>query len=122
MTDSSHAAAGRFRGVRFSGDNMTTDRTGLPRLALAFTIATSAICAAPHFAYAQEANKPQSFRFDLKPGSLGETLARYSDVCGVQLVYSSDLVKGMQSAGLAGEFSATEALTRLLQGSGLTAC
>lgn len=38
-----------------------------------------------------------------------------------QLLYSADLVKGLSGAALKGEFTAEEALARLLQGSGLEA-
>ncbi|WP_296615449.1 TonB-dependent receptor [Sphingomonas sp.] len=58
---------------------------------------------------------------DIPAGSLAEALKVYSAQTGVQLVYSSALVDGMQSSGASGKMSAKEALFRILSGTGLTA-
>ena len=99
---------------------MKAVRTGLSKLALAIAT-TLSVCAVAQQVQAQDTTRAQRFRFDLKAASLSETLARFSEVSGIQLVYSSDLVKGMQSGGLAGEYTGAEALTSLLEGTGLVA-
>ncbi len=74
--------------------------------------------AVPEAAYAQAVDTRQDYA--IPSGSLSQALQAYSAVSGVQLVYSSALVAGMQSPGVSGSLSRGEALTRLLAGTGLT--
>ncbi|MFC4313776.1 TonB-dependent receptor domain-containing protein [Steroidobacter flavus] len=99
---------------------MKAVRTGLSKLALAIAT-TLSVCAVAQQVQAQETARAQRFRFELKAGSLSETLTRFSEISGIQLVYSSELVKGIQSGGLTGEYSGVDALTSLLNGTGLVA-
>src|SRR5262245_60977090 len=94
-------------------------RTSLPGLVFV-TAALAGGVMAPPIAEAQEEGRVQVFRFDIEAASLSEVLSRFSEASRLQLVYTSDLVKGLRSPGLKGEYSAADALTRILAGSGLT--
>lgn len=58
--------------------------------------------------------------YSLPPGSLGATISRFGDRANLQILYPADLVRGKMSAGLSGSYNADAALTKLLQGSGLS--
>lgn len=59
-------------------------------------------------------------RFDIGPGSLADALSAYGAQSGMHVVYQPELVSGKSSRGVSGEFTAAEALRRVLDGSGLT--
>jgi iron complex outermembrane receptor protein len=61
-----------------------------------------------------------SVRFSIPAQSLQSALLVFSQQAGVQVVVANDVVKGINSPALEGEYSATAALARLLEGSGLT--
>ncbi len=78
--------------------------------------------AAAEFAIpAHAAGPPQArtVRVDIEPSSLESALLQLSRQANVQLVVASDVVKGISSAGLEGEYSLEQALDRLLGESGL---
>ncbi|WP_231755242.1 TonB-dependent receptor [Bordetella sp. N] len=56
--------------------------------------------------------------YDIAPGTLGDTLARYAAASGVQLVFDPALLAGRQSPGLRGSFGVQAGFDRLLGGSG----
>jgi outer membrane receptor protein involved in Fe transport len=56
---------------------------------------------------------------DIPPGDLAVALDLLAKQAGADLVYRPEQVRGLKTAGVAGEFSALEAFTRLLQGTPL---
>lgn len=58
--------------------------------------------------------------FEIAPGPLGHALAQAAAQAGVALSFDSNLLANRQSAGLAGSYSAEQALSQLLQGSGFS--
>lgn len=56
---------------------------------------------------------------DIPAQSLSSSLATLATQSHVQMLYSGDTVRGLNSPALKGEFSVEEALKRILQGSGL---
>ena len=58
--------------------------------------------------------------FNIPASALSTVLNRFADVTGLQLVYSADLVKGMNSTGLKGPFTAVQGLYVLLSETGYT--
>ncbi|MFC4313779.1 TonB-dependent receptor domain-containing protein [Steroidobacter flavus] len=82
------------------------------------------ILAASSVARAQEAQPAEQTeqaprRFDIPSGSLASALNRLADLSGLALVYPASLVQGMSTRGLSGNFSAQQALSSLLEGTGL---
>jgi outer membrane receptor protein involved in Fe transport len=69
---------------------------------------------------AVSAAEPSSVRFDIPAQSLESALLTFSQQARVQLVVADETIKGLRTRGVRGEYSAHEALTRLLQGSGLS--
>ena len=63
----------------------------------------------------------QAQNFDIPSGSLEAALDAYSNQAGVPIMVPNAAVKGIQSHGLKGEMPATEALNRLLKGTGFSA-
>ncbi len=59
--------------------------------------------------------------FDIAPGPLDQTLAAFSRLTGIQMLYDSSLVAGLRSEGIRGRFTLGVALSRLLQGTRLRA-
>lgn len=59
-------------------------------------------------------------RFDLPAGDAAEMLRQFSDVSGQETLFSSASVRGVRTAAVRGEFTAREALERMLQGTRLT--
>ena len=58
--------------------------------------------------------------FNIPPQSLAAALQLFTEQSGVQVGYAAALGAGVQSPGVSGSFSAPEALSRLLTGTGLT--
>jgi len=58
--------------------------------------------------------------FDIPAQSLATALQQFTEQSGVQVGYTAALGAGLQSPGVSGSFSAPEALSRLLTGTGLT--
>ncbi|HCL2767386.1 TPA: TonB-dependent outer membrane receptor VreA [Pseudomonas aeruginosa 449A] len=59
--------------------------------------------------------------FDIPPQSLASALVTYSGVTGMAVLVDGELARGWRSARLQGRFTASDALTRLLGGTGLMA-
>lgn len=57
--------------------------------------------------------------YAIRPGPLGPALDALAAQGGVQVAYAPDLVDGKRTRGLAGRFTASDALKRLLAGTGL---
>lgn len=57
--------------------------------------------------------------YAIPAGSLSSALLRFSEQSGQKVLFSADLVRGLDSAGLKGSFTRQQALQRLLSGSGL---
>jgi hemoglobin/transferrin/lactoferrin receptor protein len=70
---------------------------------------------APATARAQAAQS-----YDIPAGPLAVALNRFAEAANIKLFYDSALTSGLSSPGLKGSFSAPDALSRLLAGTGLT--
>ena len=57
--------------------------------------------------------------YDLPSGDAVDTLRRFADESGMQLVYLVDTMRGVTTTAIRGEFTAREALTALLANTGL---
>src|SRR3546814_1632569 len=88
-------------------------------LSLSVTLAAVAGTAGP--ATAQAKTAPAQQQFSIPAGTLREALDALASQSGITVMYSPELVTGKTSRGLSGRFNATEALRRLLTGSGLEA-
>lgn len=101
-----HATAARSRGL-----------PTLLSLAIAMTIS------APLMAQTTEPAQAQSsiYRFDIPAHTLDGALAAFSAVTRIQVLVPAELTSGANSPSLVGSYSASEALARLLAGSGLAA-
>ncbi|WP_417318670.1 hypothetical protein [Emcibacter sp.] len=60
----------------------------------------------------------REYDFDIKAGPLSAVLNRFADITDMQLVYSAEIVQGQSSSGLAGRFSAPQALYAILSEGG----
>jgi iron complex outermembrane receptor protein len=58
--------------------------------------------------------------FDIAAQPLGSALIRFSERTGIQLFFDASLTRGLQSPGVSGALTPSDALGRLLAGSGLT--
>ncbi len=94
------------RGVRLAGQDKNTGRKRLLVLA-GMAVAAAALAG------------QQAVRFDVPPGNLSDALLDVSRQADLRLLVSSGLVRGAESPGLHGVFTAEEALARLLSGTGL---
>lgn len=77
-------------------------------------IASTAVISATR---AEEAN----VRFDIPAGSLDAALSNFGRQASILLSVSSDMTAGLSSPGVSGDYTAHEALDRLLAGTGLEA-
>lgn len=93
------------------------------RAVLALMTATALIGAvtlpSPAWAQAPDGGNAAAAAFDIPPQPLSQALVQFSRITGVQLFFNANLVRGISSPGARGAFSRTEALRRLLSGSGL---
>ncbi|MCX6951181.1 MAG: TonB-dependent receptor plug domain-containing protein, partial [Verrucomicrobia bacterium] len=89
-----------------------------PLVTSAPVLATLATCA---FVVPSAAAEGESRRFyALAPGDAAVTLKRFAEESGHQVVYLVDTVRGLRTNAVEGEFSAREALARLVANTGLT--
>jgi iron complex outermembrane receptor protein len=63
----------------------------------------------------------RTFHFDIPAGALSQALRTFGQTSGEQIVFTEDLVSGINSGGLKGDFTADAALHRLLDSAGLSA-
>ncbi len=82
-------------------------------LSLTIAFAVTWLSAAPVLAQVRR------FHFDIRSQPLSQALQSYGQVSDQQIVFTEDLVAGLASPPLKGEFTAEAALECLLQGSGL---
>lgn len=85
-----------------------------PARAWALLVILLAAAAAP-----ARADDPKKHAFDIPAGPLVAGLERFSDTVGLDVV-AGESVEGIDAPALRGEFTADEALNRLLAGTGLT--
>ena len=69
-------------------------------------------------AYAQQASA-QTIAFNIRSQSMGGALTAFADRAGLKLLLQSSVVAGKTSPSVQGNFTAEQALSRLLTGSGL---
>jgi iron complex outermembrane recepter protein len=84
--------------------------------ALALLFATLA-CGSAHAAGPAE----RTFHFDIPAEALSQALRAFGQTAGEQIIFTQDLVAGLNFNGLRGDFSSAAALKRLLDGTGLVA-
>jgi iron complex outermembrane receptor protein len=89
-------------------------RAGMTSVLLVTTALGAGAIVAPAAAHAQEVRS-----YDIPAGPLAIVLNRFGEAANVGLVYDAALTNGVSSPGLKGNFSAAEALSRLLAGTGL---
>ncbi|NVZ50873.1 TonB-dependent receptor [Pseudomonas sp. B6002] len=83
-------------------------------LSLAITGAGAVMAAAP-----AQLDAVSVRSYHIAPGPLGATLSSFAVDAGIALSFLPALTEGMTSPGLSGTYSTVEAVTRLLEGSGL---
>jgi hypothetical protein len=70
---------------------------------------------------ARQLSYSETIRFDIPPQSLVTALDAFGKRTNVQILYKVQLVQGVRSPGVVGEYPAQEALQHLLKETGLTA-
>ncbi|MGK2257019.1 MAG: iron complex outermembrane receptor protein [Brevundimonas sp.] len=88
-------------------------RSGFTSTALAALLAVSAT---PVMAQAAD----EARQFSIEAGPLARSLPLFAQQSGQQILYPTDLVQGRSAHALSGAYSVEEALSRLLQDTGLT--
>ena len=75
------------------------------------------------WALAAEAKKQPEplFTYEVPAGALEQALQAYANQTGLKLTYDSQLVRGKSSVGVYGSYTASKALGKLLEGTGLHA-
>jgi len=93
---------------------------GTVRTALFTSVALLAIAgAARHDAAHAQGTAAQVLMLDIRSQSLGAALTAFADRASLRLLFPSSLVAGRTSPALAGRFTREQALSRLLEGTGL---
>src|SRR6185369_12134303 len=87
-----------------------------PVLATAFAL-SAPVHGAP--AASQSTTQSRAVHFSIAPSDLQSALLQLASQADVQVVANAEDTRGLSTKGLSGEFSLQEALTRLLEGSGL---
>lgn len=75
----------------------------------------------PGMVHAVDGNEASSHRFNIAAGTLSDVLNQFARQAGITLSMTPEQTRGHQSPGLQGEYSADQALSQLLSGSGLMA-
>ncbi len=81
---------------------------------------TAALVAVVGLANAQDASAVMRMPTHIPAQELGAALKSFAQTRDLQVLYFSELVKGLRTQGAAGELTDSEALNRLLSGTGLT--
>lgn len=89
-------------------------------LLVATALSFPVIPAAAPPAWGQAAPSTAARSFDIPRQPLAAALRRFADQSGMQLAYASADLQGLTSPGVRGSLPATEALSRLLAGTGVT--
>lgn len=92
---------------------------GAIRAALLSLALASAASPMAHAATPQPLDSHTSRNYQIAPGPLGATLSRFAVEAGIALSFQPALTDGRSSPGLAGNYSVSQAIEQLLQGSGL---
>lgn len=97
-------------------------KTGFSVHLLAASALVAITALAPSTVWAQVAGNGQVQRtsFDIPAQPLSSALVQYSNKTGVQLFFDANIVRGKNSAGAQGSLTRTEALSRIISGSGLS--
>ncbi len=94
-------------------------RPGIVRKVLCAALCGALVATLP-VAYAQSAASSESIRqYDIPAGSLSSALGAWGAQSDRQVVFAPDLIAGKQAKGVSGQYSAEQALTQLLAGTGL---
>jgi outer-membrane receptor for ferric coprogen and ferric-rhodotorulic acid len=80
-------------------------------------LAAAALQAAP--AYAQSTTAEQARSFNVPAGRLAQSVLALSEQAGVQMVFDSDAIGGVQGNAVNGSLTLSQALSQLLNGTGL---
>lgn len=99
----------------------TTRLDRFNRLPIRASLALAIMACLPAWpAFAHSTRAPDaSATFNIPAGDLAGALDRVSTQTGIQLMYQPALIAGKQVSALSGHLTWSEALDRLLQGSGL---
>ena len=73
------------------------------------------------FATAATAHQ-RTFHFEITQQPLSQALRNYGQICGRDVIFTEDIVAGAGAADLEGDYTAEEALSRLLAGTNLGVC
>ncbi|WP_447595316.1 TonB-dependent siderophore receptor [Aquipseudomonas campi] len=92
-------------------------RSGALRRAIFLATAFGCV-SAPIALPAMAAEQAASVAFSIPAQALDSALTQFADQAGLRILFTSDDVAGLRSAGLEGRYPVAEALSRLLQGSG----
>lgn len=87
----------------------------------AVAAAAAVVCSAKGAATMAATVDTQRKSYDIGGGEAAETLKRFADESGKQIVYLIDIVRGVTTNPVKGEYTAHQALDRLLVNTGLTA-
>ena len=87
------------------------------------TISAAALCLGIVGAYdeAHAQDHSQAIQFNIPSQPLAKSLREYARLAGQQIVFTNDLMPQQEVKGLQGSYSADEALSQLLAGTGLVA-
>jgi iron complex outermembrane receptor protein len=77
-------------------------------------------CAVVIVTCAQAADDPRR-QYDLPAGDAVTTLRQFAEISGREILYASEIVRGVRTAAVKGEFTALEALEHMLAGTNLYA-
>jgi iron complex outermembrane recepter protein len=92
------------------------------RFSLGHVAALASLLAILGAGTARPADLPgRAFHFDIPAGALSQALRTFGQMAGEQIIFTDDLVAGLKSEGLKGDFTADAALRRLLDSAGLSA-
>ena len=92
----------------------------LSLLALSIACASLPLANAAETTHAAQQHNQAGYNFSIERQSLVSALNHFSDVTGWQVGLPAQLAEGVDSPGISGRLSAEQALTRLLQGTGLS--
>lgn len=82
-------------------------------------ILASTACAFGASAASAAAAQGRLFHFDITPEPLSQALRTYAQICGQDVIFTESVVAGAGTASLVGDFTAGDALSRLLAGTKL---
>lgn len=86
---------------------------------ISVTVAAILAASAGAFGTSTAAAQGQLFHFDITPEPLSQALRTYAQICGQDVIFTESTVAGAGTASLEGDFTADEALNRLLAGTQL---